>query len=135
MRATLDWSHGLLTHAEQVLLRRLSVLAGSFSLPAALAVGGDDVDVMTALGGLVEQSLLVPLDGPEPRYRALEPVRQYAADRLSAAGETDLAADRAAGHHAALAVREGRRLRDGHQAARWTGWPRSTPTSGPPSTG
>jgi transcriptional regulator with XRE-family HTH domain len=66
VRATLDWSHGLLTHQEQVLLRRLSVLPGSFSLPAAVAVGGDDVDVLTALAGLVEQSLLAPSRAPSP---------------------------------------------------------------------
>ncbi|HSK55985.1 MAG TPA: helix-turn-helix domain-containing protein [Jiangellales bacterium] len=104
VRATLDWSHGLLTHDEQVLLRRLSVLPGSFSLPAAVAVGGDDIDVLTSLSGLVEQSLLAPEPGPESRYRALEPVRQYAAARLAESGEDALAADRAAGFFAELAA-------------------------------
>ncbi|MGY1731105.1 ATP-binding protein [Geodermatophilus sp. SYSU D01045] len=94
MRAALDWSHDLLTAAEQRLLRRLAVFAGSFSLDAARAVSGDG-DVLPALGGLVEQSLVVAEEGPEARYRLLEPVRQYAAARLADAGETELAADRA----------------------------------------
>jgi predicted ATPase/DNA-binding XRE family transcriptional regulator len=94
MRAALDWSHDLLTAAEQELLRRLAVCAGSFSLDTARAVAGGG-DVLAALGGLAEQSLVVPEEGPEARYRLLEPVRQYAAARLEEAGETALAADRA----------------------------------------
>jgi predicted ATPase/DNA-binding XRE family transcriptional regulator len=93
MRAALDWSHDLLTAAEQELLRRLAVFAGGFTLDAARAVGGGDV--LAALGGLAEQSLVVPEEGPEARFRLLEPVRQYAAARLADAGETALAADRA----------------------------------------
>lgn len=65
MRAALDWSHDLLTAAEQELLRRLAVFAGGFTLDAARAVGGGDV--LAALGGLAEQSLVVPEEGPEAR--------------------------------------------------------------------
>jgi hypothetical protein len=90
--------------AEQVLLRRLALFAGSFSLEAAAAVGGDDVDVLPALAGLVEQSLLVPLPAPQGRYRALEPVRQYAAARLAGAGEAEIVADRAAAFFVRFAV-------------------------------
>ena len=126
MRATLDWSHGLLTGAEQVLLRRLSVLPGAFSLTAATAVAGDDVDVLTALAGLVEQSLLVPVPGAEPstepRYRALEPVRQYASAHLAEAGESDLVADRAATFYAALATDAHAGLRGPEQAAWLDRW-------------
>ncbi|MGY1620236.1 ATP-binding protein [Geodermatophilus sp. SYSU D00691] len=89
--ATLDWSHDLLTSAEQVLLRRLSVFAGGFPLEAAEQVSGGDV--LPALGGLVEQSLVVAEPG---RYRMLEPIRQYAAAKLAAAGETGAVADAAA---------------------------------------
>jgi predicted ATPase/transcriptional regulator with XRE-family HTH domain len=121
VRATLDWSHGLLTGAEQVLLRRLSVLPGPFSLSAATAVAGADVDVLTALAGLVEQSLLVPVPAAEPsaepRYRALEPVRQYASAHLAGAGEADLVADRAATFYAALATDAHAGLRGPEQAA------------------
>ncbi|MGY1673124.1 ATP-binding protein [Geodermatophilus sp. SYSU D00710] len=94
MRAALDWSHELLTAGEQALLRRLAVFAGGFDLDAARAVAGSD-DVVPELGGLVEQSLVVVEDGPEARYRLLEPVRQYAAARLAASGEADAVAGRA----------------------------------------
>jgi len=90
IRATLDWSHDLLTSAEQVLLRRLSVFAGGFTLAAAEHL---QPEALPVLEGLVEQSLLVAEDG---RYRMLEPVRQYAYRRLTDAGETAMIADRAA---------------------------------------
>ena len=117
VRATLDWSHGLLTSDEQVLLRRVSVLVGSFSLEAAAAVAGDDIAVLPCLAGLVEQSLLSPQPGREPRYRALEPVRQYAAARLEDAGETALAQDRAASFFVHWAVGAGAGLRGPDQHA------------------
>jgi predicted ATPase/transcriptional regulator with XRE-family HTH domain len=113
VRATLDWSHRLLTGDEQVLLRRLAVFAGGFSLDAAQAVA--DRDVVPPLGGLVEQSLVVPEDGDEPRYRMLEPVRQYAAARLAAAGEAGAVADRAADLVRGLAAGARRGLRAGEQ--------------------
>ncbi|MGY1601702.1 ATP-binding protein [Geodermatophilus sp. SYSU D00815] len=91
IRATLDWSHDLLTSAEQVLLRRLSVFAGGFRLEAAEHVSGGDV--LPALEGLVEQSLVVAEHG---RYRLLEPIRQYAAAKLAEAGETAVIAGSAA---------------------------------------
>ncbi len=94
MRAALDWSHDLLTAGEQALLRRLAVLTGGFDLDAARAVTGG-ADVVAELGGLVEQSLVVVEDGPQARYRLLEPVRQYAADRLAASGEAGVVAERA----------------------------------------
>ena len=60
MAATLDWSHDLLTRDEQRLLRRLSVFAGGFTLDAAAQVAGEEDDVLPALAGLVEQSLVLP---------------------------------------------------------------------------
>ena len=93
MRATLDWSHDLLSEAERELFRRLSVFVGGFTLEAAEAVGpGGSVgaeDVLGLLGRLVEQSLIVA----EVRahgalhYHMLEPVRQYALERLEEGGE------------------------------------------------
>lgn len=112
VRATLDWSHDLLTGDEQRLLRRLSVFAGGFSLEAAQSVVDDDV--VPALVGLVEQSLVVPQDGD--RYRMLEPIRQYAADRLEQAGESAATADRAAAHFARLAASARVGLRGADQA-------------------
>ncbi|MGY1747077.1 ATP-binding protein [Blastococcus sp. SYSU D00695] len=103
--ATLDWSHALLTAAEQQLLRRLSVFAGGFTLAAAEHL---QADAVTVLGGLVEQSLVVAGDG---RFRLLEPVRQYAAGKLAEAGEAGPVADRAAGFHQALAAEAAAGLR------------------------
>jgi len=86
LRATIDWSHDLLTDEERVLFRKLSVFAGGFVLEAAEFVG--EVDVVDALEGLVSKSL-VELDIATDRYRMLEPVRQYAAERLRESGGED----------------------------------------------
>jgi len=93
LRATVAWSYSLLTGAEQLLLGRLSVFAGSFDLDAAEAVcgsGGLDVlDVAALLGSLVDKSLVVAeAAGAGLRYRLLETIRLFAAERLvEAAGE------------------------------------------------
>ena len=94
MRATLDWSHDLLSESERRLFRRLSVFTGGFTLEAAEAVGtagsGGIEDVLEQLGILVEQSLVVvlpPKSGGETRYGMLEPVRQYALEKLEESGE------------------------------------------------
>jgi predicted ATPase/class 3 adenylate cyclase len=90
LRALIDWSHELLTDAETTLFRRLAVFAGGFTLDAAEAVGHDDgpdaADVLDTLMHLVEKSL-VERDAAGDRYRLLETVRQYALERLDAAGE------------------------------------------------
>lgn len=116
IRATLDWSHDLLTAAEQRLLRRLSVFAGGFSLEAAQRVA--DEDVLPVLAGLVEQSLVLPEPDTAPRYRMLEPIRQYAAARLQEVGEAEEVADRAADFFAGLAGRARAALRTADQAGR-----------------
>ncbi len=91
LEATLDWSHDLLEPDEQVLLRRLSVFAGGFSLVAAedACAGGLSREVRDVLAGLVDKSLVVADTSPaaEARFRLLEVVRQYAARRLADAGE------------------------------------------------
>jgi predicted ATPase len=94
LRATLDWSYELLAPGERSLLDRLSVFEDSFSLDAATAVcGGDSVSVMDDLTGLLDSSLILPSDEPEivePRFRMLQTVRSYAADKLAGSGEADL---------------------------------------------
>ena len=101
LRATVAWSYSLLTGAEQLLLRRLSVFAGSFGLGAAEAVcgsGGLDVlDVAALLGSLVDKSLVVAEPAATAlRYRLLETIRLFAAERLAEAGEDEAAAVAAA---------------------------------------
>lgn len=82
MTATLDWSYDLLNADEQVLLRQLGTFVDGFSLESAEAVAGGPV--LDRLERLVEHSLVLfaPLPDGAPRYRLLEPVRQYALNRL-----------------------------------------------------
>ena len=93
LRATLEWSHGLLTPDEQTVFRRLGVFAGSFTLEAAQHVASDDrIDAWAALdhlGTLVDKSLVLAEGDPVPRYRLLETTRAYALERLAEAGETE----------------------------------------------
>ena len=121
LRATIDWSHELLTPQERTLLRRLSVFAGGFAIDGAEAVGaGDDIaasDVLDLLGRLVEKSM-VAFDVQHERYRLLETVRQYALERLMAAGEEARSRDQHLRFHAALADRAGRGL-SGPEQATW----------------
>ena len=96
LRATHDWSHRLLSPAEQRVFRRLGVFVGGFTLASAAAVVQDESDdgaldewaVVEALAGLVERSLVMADDRDEPRYRLLDSAREYALERLDAAGET-----------------------------------------------
>ena len=91
LRAVVDWSWELLSDAERVVLRRLSVFAGGASLEAAERVCAENPgDVLELLDALTEKSLLRNEgDGP-PRYRMLGTIKEYAAQRLADAGEADL---------------------------------------------
>jgi non-specific serine/threonine protein kinase len=94
LRATMEWSFGLLGNREQVLLRRLSVFAGTFSLEAAEAVcAGDPLDpddILDGVTALVDKSLVTMTAGDGvARYRLLETVRQYGMERLRDAGELE----------------------------------------------
>jgi predicted ATPase/transcriptional regulator with XRE-family HTH domain len=126
LRALMDWSYDLLPTAEQTLFRRLSVFAGGFTLEAAEQVCGDPAlsqtrgeqasspaisstpvrveDVLDLLAHLVARSLVV-MEAQEGagRYRMLETVRQYAADRLAESAEAATLARRHAGHFLELA--------------------------------
>ncbi|HET9508618.1 MAG TPA: BTAD domain-containing putative transcriptional regulator [Gaiellaceae bacterium] len=101
LRATLDWSYDLLAAPERDLLDRLSVFAGGFTLDAVAAVclGGDEAGAVDGVGRLVECSLVVADErGRTTRYRLLETIREYAAERLAAAGSADDVRDAYAAH-------------------------------------
>jgi predicted ATPase/DNA-binding SARP family transcriptional activator/DNA-binding CsgD family transcriptional regulator len=109
MRATIDWSHDLLGGDEQGLFGRLSAFAGGWTLEAAEAVCSgreiEEEDVLDLLGGLLDKSLVVAgahEDGAM-RYRMLEPLRQYAREKLGERGEADEVRDRHATFFLALA--------------------------------
>ena len=108
LRATVGWSYSLLTGAERVLLARLSVFAGGFGLAAAEAVCGsggiDALDVSGLLGSLVDKSLVVAEPAATAlRYRLLETIRLFAAERLAEAGEEAAVAGAHCAHFLALA--------------------------------
>jgi predicted ATPase/DNA-binding CsgD family transcriptional regulator len=110
LRATMDWSHGLLSEQESVLFRRLSVFAGGFTFEAAESVcAGEHVerdDVLELLSHLVDKSLvLVAEEGGEARYRLLETVQQYGREKLDESGEGTETRRRHAAFFAALAER------------------------------
>ncbi len=90
LRALIDWSHDLLSPGQQILFRRLAVFAGGFTLEAAEAVGAgpgiEESAILDFLTDLVEKSL-VRVDTERERYRMLETVREYAADKLESSGE------------------------------------------------
>jgi predicted ATPase/transcriptional regulator with XRE-family HTH domain len=93
LQATIDWSHELLSPAEQKLLRRLAVFAGGWTLAGAENVCAADSlersEILHLLMRLIDQSLVnVDADAGQTRYRLLQTVRAYAAERLHAAGET-----------------------------------------------
>jgi predicted ATPase/class 3 adenylate cyclase len=118
LRSLIDWSYDLLTEKEQMLLRRLSVFAGGWTLEAAEWVcsrheaetsasvteltgstslpleGIEASEVMGLLTRLVDQSLAIYEERPEPRYRLLETIRQYALEHLGANGEAEALRDR-----------------------------------------
>jgi predicted ATPase/DNA-binding CsgD family transcriptional regulator len=99
LQAAVDWSFELLTRDEQILLRRLSVFAG-WSLEMAEQVCADEQipesRVLDLLAALIDKSLVTLEDelAGDARYRLLDTIRQYAADRLAASGEQEAVRDR-----------------------------------------
>ena len=149
LRATVDWSYRLLTDPERVLLQRLSVFRGSWTLDAVQAVAGGEplnpAAVVDLLGRLVDRSLVV-VDRTGARYHLLETIREYAAERLAESGESERIARAHAGYLIDLAERPRRSCAatgrpDGCRGSRssgttstppWPGAPRTRPTSRTP---
>ena len=93
LRATLEWSHDLLSEAEQVLFRQLSVFAGGWTLESANAVCGENGrDVLDVLAQLVNKSLAIVEREPdaEARYTMLQTIHEFAREKLRASGEMEL---------------------------------------------
>jgi predicted ATPase/DNA-binding SARP family transcriptional activator len=128
LRAALEWSWELLEEQERELLGRLSVFAGGWDLEAAEAVGvADPVQpwmVLDLLSTLMDKSLVVAEESGEEglsrRYRMLEPVRQYAREKLHESAEEPEVLRRHAEHYLALAERADPELL-GPDQGRWLG--------------
>jgi predicted ATPase/class 3 adenylate cyclase/DNA-binding CsgD family transcriptional regulator len=109
LRASVDWSHALLTEPERVLFRRLAAFMGGFDLDGAQSVcGGGDVEryqVLDQLALLVDKSLVVADEtASRTRYRLLETVRQYALEKLGESGEADAVRTRHRDHYTSMAA-------------------------------
>ncbi|HEY3312784.1 MAG TPA: tetratricopeptide repeat protein [Anaerolineales bacterium] len=96
LHATLDWSYELLTGTERELFRQLSVFVGGFTLEAleSVALLDSNQSILDALSRLVDKSLLLVEQQDQTRYRFLEPIRQYARDKLNETRESNLIQDR-----------------------------------------
>jgi predicted ATPase/DNA-binding SARP family transcriptional activator len=121
LRAVIDWSWDLLDPAERRLLRRLSVFAGGSDLVAVCAICLPDepvAAVLDVLSALVDRSLVLVSGPSEVRYSLLVTVHQYAAEKLTEAGELDLLQDAHAEYFTQLAESAEPLLR-GHEQLRW----------------
>ncbi|MES2194598.1 MAG: winged helix-turn-helix domain-containing protein [Pseudomonadota bacterium] len=102
LSATLDWSYDLISETERLVLRRLAVFAGAFTLNAAMAVAGDKSlgdQVVDAIEQLVAKSLVTARLGESSmRYRLLDSTRSYAQKKLGESGEAREVAQRHAGY-------------------------------------
>jgi predicted ATPase/class 3 adenylate cyclase len=115
--ATVAWSHDLLSEDEKVTFRRLTVFPASFDLTAAEAVAGDGgLDVVDCVLRLVNRSLVM-FEPDHHRYRLLETLRQYGAERLADASETEVTRERHAQHFRTFAERMEPELTDARFAA------------------
>ena len=99
LRATLDWSHDHLSEVERLVLRRVAIFVGGFTLAATIAIvedeGIDQLDVADAIGSLVDKSMVeARVDTPETSYRLLGTTRAYALGKLLQSGEHDPIATR-----------------------------------------
>ena len=123
---TMDWSYGLLTELERKVFERASVFAGGWTLEAAEAIvlghGVESEEIVHALRRLADKSLVIAEPGAEgaARYRMLEPVRQYAHERLVENEEAEAIRDRHAAFFLALAERAEPELK-GPGQVQWLG--------------
>jgi len=123
LRTATQWSYDLCSPAERLLWARLSVFAGSFGIPAAqdVCAGGslDRAEVLPALIGLVDKSVVLRPDQDEPRYRLLDTIREFGEERLADSGEQADVRGRHVAYFIGLAEDFGAHDKDGDQLARF----------------
>jgi predicted ATPase/DNA-binding winged helix-turn-helix (wHTH) protein len=107
LRATIEWSYNLLSEPERVILSRLSVFVGNFTLEAARSIAAseetDDDAIMATLPSLVAKSMLALNTGaPSTRYRLLDTTRAYAQEKLAARADGPMMAQRHAAYFLGL---------------------------------
>jgi predicted ATPase len=107
MRNTIAWSYDLLSGQEQILLRRLAVFSGGFTVEAAERVADAGADALEGIASLVDNSLLRHVAGPtgEPRFVMLETVREFGIEQLAGTTEDTLARNNHATYFRDLATR------------------------------
>jgi predicted ATPase/DNA-binding winged helix-turn-helix (wHTH) protein len=145
LKATLDWSHDLLSDAEKIVFRRIAPFVGHFTLEgarhAAGELGGDAGEICDAIAGLVEKSLIATrIDETQAQYRLLDTTRAYALEKLEEHAEVDVVLRRHAEYvagclesqkgallplpQAERAVAHSRQLGDVRAALEWSFGPR-----------
>jgi len=95
LKATLDWSYDLLSDAERIVLRRIALFVGHFTLEGAQYVAGefgaDSGEIPDAIAGLVEKSLIATrIDDAQEKFRLLDTTRAYALEKLEEHAEVDV---------------------------------------------
>ena len=123
LRATVEWSVGLLADAERSLLEVTAVFTDGWTIQAAAAVAGLEEDRALELSEALARHSLIYLDSTEagPRSRMLETVREFVAERLAARPDADQVGRRHAGYYRALAEQADRPLRTPARASGWSG--------------
>src|SRR5215207_83335 len=130
LRGTIEWSYNLLSEAERILLRRLSVFSGGWTLRAAEMICADPEgvesqtglrreDVLDTLIKLVDKSLVITETAPQQaRYHLLETIREFGREKLTQAGELTELRNRHLAHFAEYAEESESHL-DGADQAKW----------------
>jgi predicted ATPase len=124
LRATIDWSHDLLSQSEQRLFARLGVFAGGCRLEAAEAVCDNEIDgqdILDGLTSLVEKNLLRQKEDPdgEPRFWMLETIREFAEERLDESAEAEAVRRLHGTHFLQLGEKASAQLEGGEHQAAW----------------
>ena len=123
LRNLVDWSYDLLSPQERLILDRLSVFANGFTLEDVEAVVSDDprLDPLELVTALLDKSLIESTGDVPGRFRLLETIREYAAERLVHRGDDVATGARLAhaNHFLALAEQAAPSLREGHDQVEW----------------